>query len=134
MTDHDPRHWLKRFPLPQPAPDLNEENRVRARIRALHRSRDFFRKWLYATIIATQRGMPFECGNPACRRKRQCTGQMRPVIYSDAELSCTPPCLSVFRNRQYRAALGQAVRDIEFLVHQHGFAAGVKQARRMAWL
>ena len=127
-------HWLKRFPLPAAPIDASKEQALRAAYHALHRARDFWRKWFYATIIATRRGMAQHCGNPACKRKRQCVGQMRPVIYSDAELSCTPPCLSVNRNREYRRALGEAVRNIEYLVQEHGFVEGVKMARRNARL
>ena len=128
----DPCHWLKRFPMPSAPVDASKEQALRARITALHRSRDFWRKWLYATIIATRRGMAQHCGNPACKRAHACVGQMRPVIYNDMELSCTPPCLSVYRRKEYRAALRQAVSDIEWLVHQHGFAKGVKMAKRNA--
>ena len=132
MTNN-PQTFLKRFPIPNRTGFNSRENKIAYQVHALWRSRDFWRRWFYATIIATQRGMARECGNKACRRKRQCVGQMQPVLYADAELACTPPCLSVYRDKHDRAALAGAVRDIEALVKQHGFAGGVKMARRMAW-
>ena len=131
---NNPQHFLKRFPIPNRSGFSSREKKVAYHVKALWRSRDFFIKWTYATIIANRRGMAQHCGNPACKRKRACVGQMQPVIYSDAELSCTPPCLSVYRSKAYRAGLRQSVRDIEFLVHQHGFTEGIKMARRIAKL
>jgi hypothetical protein len=122
--------WMTRFPIPPLPNRTNRVRRVQDRIKAAERSREFWRKWYFATIIATRRGMAQHCGNPACKRKHACVGQMRPVIYSDSEFACTPPCLSVNRNKDYRAALRRAVFDIEWLVHEHGFAKGVRMARR----